>query len=75
MDWKERCDDACQHGVQKPPLQTADGDASFPESEDGECWKTDIALRIVQTEILCRRRPSELENIHIRSHVPLGPSP
>ena len=51
LDWIERCDDASKHGLPKPPLQTADGEAIFPENIDEEWWKTDIARRIVQTEI------------------------
>ena len=51
LDWIERCDDASQRGLPKPPFQTADGEAIFPENIDEEWWKTDIARRIVQAEI------------------------
>ena len=48
LDWIKRCDDASKQGLPKPPLQTADGEAIFPEDIDKEWWKTDIARRIVQ---------------------------
>ena len=51
LDWIERCDDASQQGLPKPPFQTADGEAIFPESIDEEWWKTDIARRSVQAEL------------------------
>ena len=75
LDWIKRCDDASKQGLPKPPLQTADGEAIFPEDIDKEWWKTDIARRIVQAHVPDEEEgPISGEEDHLRSreiiHVP-----
>ena len=76
LDWIKRCDDASKQGLPKPPLETADGEAIFPEDIDEEWWKTDIARRIVQAHVPEEEEdgPTSAEEDHLRSteniHVP-----
>ena len=49
LDWMDRVDTASQHGRARPPFQTPEGDAIFPD-ESTLWWLTDVSKRTKDEE-------------------------
>ena len=49
LDWIDRCDTASQTGAPKPPFETVDGEAIFPEDDD-PWWLLEIQKRKVEED-------------------------